>query len=143
MDAGDGDMGNVRNCDCNPGELRWDRIPIPALLPGCGGGGNGSGSGSGGGGGGDAASNAFAAASSSGSPIKLPVEATMVAATAALNCEGIMGIIFPMVDDDAGADVRRRLGSGFTRRSVVISGTLNIGDEPAYIASCLATLSEW
>jgi hypothetical protein len=138
-------VGNVRNCDCNPGEPRWDRIPIPAF-PCCGccccccccGGG---GSGSGGGGGGDA-SNAFAAASSSGSPIKLPVEATMVAA-AAVNCKGIMGIIFPSVDDDAGADVRRRLGSGFTRRSVVISGTLNIGDEPAYIVSCLSTLSEW
>lgn len=37
------------------------------------------------------------------------------------------------IDEGPCADVRRRLGSGFTRRSVVISGTLKMVGEPAYI----------
>jgi hypothetical protein len=126
MDA----VGNDRDCDCdcNRGELGWDRSPAPVFPCCCGGGG------------GDA-SSAFAAASSSGSPIKLPVDATTAAAAAAaaaLNGEGITGIIVPM-DDGKDADVRRRLGSGLTRRRVVISGTLNIVGEPAYIVACLIT----
>ena len=63
----------------------------------------------------------------------------LAAAAATLSGEGMTEIILP-IDDNTGADVRRRLGSGFTRRSVVISGTLNIGDEPAYIASCLTVV---